>query len=505
MRLSGSAVLQGVYRDESGQALPVIVIMMMMMLGMAGIAVDVGHVFAAQRELQSSADASALAGATAMAGATTHPLATTASGVQAVATNYSSLAGKQNAYNDLTNVTMVSGYPLLKCLTTFQAQGISCVGFVPDNAVQVKLQADVPMYFAKLFGYSKMTIHAISTAVKGGGPSRPYNIAIIVDSTGSMVSHDWYCDPTGHTSKLQCSLNGIALLLHYLDPCGASQSTCTVSGGQAVNSVARVSIYTFPALVADTVSNDYNCGTSPPTSTVYNYPPAGAVGYYPTGPTFRVVPFSSDYRTSDTATSLNSSSDLTIAVGGVPGCTGMTPPNNVTYENTYYAPPMYAAEAALLAAQASHPGSENVMIIVGDGDANTPQTNGSTVIMPSPATANGNYPSWEGECGQAITAAQSFTNTVVYTVAYGPPASGCWTDQAGAFSPGSTNSSNLNVQPCAELSSMATYSWTFFSDNFGATGTGTCDAGQAESSLAGIFQQIAGDLTEAHVVSDSTP
>jgi hypothetical protein len=504
MRLFSKALFRGLYRDESGQMLPVVGLMIAL-LGMAGLVVDVGHVYMCHRELQSSADASALGAATAMAGATTHPLATTASGILAYATNYSSLSGSRNAYSNLPNVTMVSGYPMLKCLATLQAQGISCVGFVPDNAVQVKLQAAVPMYFARLFGIATMTIQATATAAKGGGPSRPYNIAIIIDASGSMRSPDWDCDPTGKTPKLTCALNGVQVLLHYLDPCGINQMTCTISGGQSANSVARVSLYTFPELVASTVSNDYNCGTSPPTSTVFDFPTAGAYGYYPSGPTFRVVPFRSDYRASDTATSLNTSSDLTIAAGGTSGCNGIMAPTNVTYNNTYYPSPMYAAEAALTATQVSNPGLENVMIIIGDGDANTPQTSGATVVMPSPATANGQYPSWLGECSQAVTAANSFSNTVVYSIAYGAPASGCAYDQDSAFTPKTNTSAYPNIQPCTELTNMATYSWTFFSDNFGATGSGTCNAGQAETSLAGIFQQIAGDLTEARLISDSTP
>jgi len=496
------------WRDESGQMLPTIAMMMTVMLGLMGLVLDVGHVYMCHRELQSSADASALAGATAMAGASAHPLATTVSGVQAIATSYSSVTGNNNALNNLPNVTMVSGYPALKCLTTFQAQGISCVGFVPYNAVQVKLQETVPMYFAKLFGFSTMTIQASATAVKGGGPSRPYNIAIIVDSTGSMVAHDWNCGNPA-PSRLTCSLQGIQVLLQHLDPCGTSQATCTVTSGMAANSVARVSIFTFPQLLYGTVGNDYNCGSLPPTSTVYSYPPAATVGYYPGSDyystTFRVVPFQSDYRTSDTATSLYNSSNLTIAAGGNPGCPGMIPPNNVTYENTYYAPPMYAAEAALLAEQTAHPGSENVMIIVGDGDANTPQTSGSTVIMPSPATASGTYPSWLGECSQAVTAAKSFTSTIVYTVAYGAPTSGgCWTDQDSAFSPHPNTSAYPNIQPCTELSQMATYSWDFFSDYLQSPSNGNCVASQTEVALSDIFLQIAGDLTEARLVSDST-
>ena len=143
------------------------------------------------------------------------------------------------------------------------------------------------------------------------------------------------------------------------------------------------------------------------------------------------------------------------------------------------------------------------MIILGDGDANAPHYNppqggsGSITVMASPATNNGLYPSWVGECGQAITAAKyaSSLGTTVYTVAYGAPSSGgCTTDtNAGAYP---------NIQPCNELSAMATNSWDFFSD-YKQTGAQTsCVAAQAEVSLSSIFLQIAGDLTEARLVTD---
>ena len=70
---------------------------------------------------------------------------------------------------------------------------------------------------------------------------------------------------------------------------------------------------------------------------------------------------------------------LTNAAGGTPGCNGIGGPDNVFYSNTYYAATMYAAEASLLNEQTAYPGSQNVMIILGDGDQNTPQSSGSTV------------------------------------------------------------------------------------------------------------------------------
>ena len=503
MRFRDKAFVRELYRDESGQMLPIVGLMMVVLLGMAGLALDVGHIYLCHRELQSSADAAALAGATAMAGATSQPLATTVSGVQAIATSYSSVTGSKNVYRNLSNVTMMSGYPQVKCLTTLQAQGISCVGYVPDNAVQVKLKAMVPLNFAKLFGFPTMTIYASSTAAKGGGPSRPYNIAIVLDTTGSM--HHNFDANCGNVRRITCALSGIQVLLQQLDPCGTSQSTCTVTNGVAANSVARVSIFVFPQIMYTTVSNDYNCGTTPPTSTVFSFPTAGATGYNPGTTTrswtYRVLDFLSDYRVSDTATSLNTNSLLTNAAGATPGCSGIIVPNNVSYNNTYYAATMYAAQAALTQEQTAYPGSENVMIILGDGDQNAPQTSGSTTVMPSPATANANYPSWLGECGQGITAAQSFTNTIVYTIAYNPPSSGgCVTDQDAAFSPNTNLSAYPNIQPCNEMAQMATHTWDFFSDDQ----ANTCVAAQAETTLSNIFLQIAGDLTEARLVSDST-
>ena len=509
---SSVGVWTALIRDESGQILPVTAFMLIVLLGLAGLVLDVGHVYMCHRELQSSCDAAALAGATAMSGATQNPLATTMSGVQAIATKYSAVAGNKNVYRNLPNVAMVSGYPALKCLATFQAQGVSCVGYVPYNAVQVKQQAAVPLNFARLFGFSTMTIQASSTAVKGGGPSRPYNIAIVLDTTLSMQLYDADCGAT----QMACSLSGVQVLLQHLDPCGTSQPTCTVTAGNSANSVARVSLFTFPQLNYPTVGADSDCSNSAAMATNYTFPAALATSYAPgTTPgstTYRVLDFQSDYRASDTAISLYASSLLTTAAGGSPGCAGMGTPTYAGYVGTYYAATMYAAQAALTQEQTAYPGSQNVMIILGDGDANAPHYNpptggpGSITVMASPADASGTYPSYMGECGQSIKAALDATNagTTVYTVAYGSPSFGCSFDQDLAyFLIGKPNTSYVpNVQPCNEMAQMATHPWNFFSD-YKQTGSGsTCVAAQTEVALSDIFLQIAGDLTEARLVSD---
>ena len=61
MRLCAKACLRGLSREESGQMLPIVALMMVVLLGMTGLALDVGHVYMCHRELQSSADAAACA------------------------------------------------------------------------------------------------------------------------------------------------------------------------------------------------------------------------------------------------------------------------------------------------------------------------------------------------------------------------------------------------------------------------------------------------------------
>jgi Flp pilus assembly protein TadG len=484
--------LRSLLRSESGQALPVIAFMIIALLGMVGIVVDIGHVYICQRELQAACDASALAGAAVI------PTSTTTSNVLAVAANFDAAGTGNNTYSNLPNVSLVPGYPVPKCLATMQLQGISCVGYLPYNALQVKLQAPIPMYFARLFGKSSMTITASSTAAKGGGSSKPYNIVIMLDTTLSMNNYDSDCGAT----QMTCALQGLQVLLKYLDPCGTSQAACTITAGNSANSVVRVSIFTFPQMTYPTVANDSSCSGANATAATYTFPPAAGVSYTPgtsnNSTTYRVTDFQSDYRLSDLATSLNTSSNLVIASGGVSGCAGMGAPANAGNYGTYYAATMYAAQAALVQEALINPGSQNVLIVLGDGDANAPQTNGPYTVMGSGATASGLYPSWKGECGQAIDAGASATaqGTTVYTVAYGAPSSGCTTDvNAGT---------HQNVSPCNEMSQIASHSWDFFSDFKQSGSNSTCVAAQVVTSLSDIFLQIAGDLTVARLVSDST-
>ncbi len=526
-------------RDECGQALPLVAVLFVALLGMAGLAIDVGHVFYCDRALQAATDAAALGGAGSMR------TAASSAAVIAAANSFSGAPGTVNAQASLPNVTMVSGFPALKCLSTLKSQGIACQGGVPYNALQVEEQAVVPMYFAALFGLRTMTVTESATAASRGGAPSPYNVAVIIDTTLSMSYPDSNCGNT----EMACALNGVQILLQNLSPCAASLDTCTISNGVAASSVDRVALFTFPNVSTTTASLDTTCTTLVPTPTVqnrywstvqsgltvnfvmpmsptgstpvtpwsslpqamaYSFPAAGASSYVPsqsdyaTYPmtlgtaTYQITGFLSDYRTSNSATTLNPSSALVKAAGGVIGCGTMAPPNYDGVFGTYYAGVIYAAQAALVAQKAANPGSSNVLILLSDGDATAPQNNGNNTVMGSPATSNGQYPSWIGECGQAVVAAKYATSqgTQVYSVAYGSAPTGCLSDQNSGSYP--------NITPCGTMAAMASAPQYFYSDYHQSGTASVCVAGQPVTSLSDIFAAIADDLTTARLIPNNT-
>ncbi len=507
-------------RDERGQALPMVAAMMTVLLALCALALDIGRARYTYRELQATSDASALAAARAVPTATSASAITGATGVAAA---YSAAPGGANQRTSLPSVTVTSK---LECLTTLQAQGIACVGNVPYNAVQVSESMTLPMYFAGILGHKTMQISTTSTASTRGGSPLPANIAIIVDSTLSMNAYDSDCGAT----QMTCATNGVQTLLQALDPCGLYQTTCA-KNGVITNSFDRVSLFTFPNVTVGTAGIDSNCtmpipapsssnGTiayppygnitmlpnSPwggvPTSIPYSFPAIGATSYSPAGsssPTYQLLNYLADYSISDTATSLNTSSALVMAAGGVSGCGGMLPPNYAGEWGTYYAGSIYAAQASLVAEQAANPGSQNVIIVLGDGDSNAKQTNNGYTVMGSPATGNGLYPSWVGECGQAVVAADYATSvgTTVYAVAYGSPPTGCTTDASAGSYP--------NISPCNAMANMASASQYFYSDYKQTGSSSTCYASQPFTSLNAIFASIAAGISSARLIpNDAT-
>jgi len=475
MNLNHNALWRGARKYRRGQVILFTALFVPVLFGMAALTVDYGLVYVYNSQLNASTQAATIAGAYAMS----LPGATLASTTAAV-TAYSGATGNKNADADLPSASLVSGYPKLSCLNTLvSVYGIQCWGPSSSNALVVKQQATAPLLFLRVFGFSSVTLTATATAAMRGASAGPFNVAIIVDSTKSMTDTD--SSTTCDNTRLSCALSGVQLLLQSLSPCLPTESSCgTASGGNVANSVDRVSLWTFPAVTTATVADDYTCPTTTPTTAAYATP-------FPATSTYQIVNFSSDYRTSDGATSLNSSSNIVKAAGGKSGCAGLIAKGGF---GTYYAQVIYAAQAALVNEQSSFPTSQNVIILLSDGDASATSSD-----MPGASTTSGVYISTKQECHQAITAAgaAATAGTRVYAVAYGAEASGCTTD------------TSPTITPCQTMQQIASSPSYFFSDYTATGGSSSCiSAAQPATSLGQIFQAIAMDLTDAKLIPNNT-
>lgn len=476
------AVVMRLRREDSGQVLPFVAVAMIVVLAMAGLVFDLGRTLVAHRKIQNSTDAAALAGGSEL------PDSSAAS----KATQYSATAGNLNANTWLTGVTMVSGYPRVLCLSTLAAQGIACASPAGGNAVQVKQQINFPMTFLRLIGINSVLLGAQATASATGAARAPYNISIIVDTTRSMNTID--SDTNCNTSRLNCALAGVQVLLQNLSPCAANLTTCgTATNGNYATAVDRVALYTFPGLSsAGQASLEYDCSNSYPTGSYYNEGANTPIGASPTKPPYyQIVNFSSDYKTSPNTTSLNTGSNLVRAVNGYPGCTGMQA--TIGY-GTYFAGVIYSAGYDLYYQGQSTPGTENVLIILGDGDANAPQR-----FMPYASTTSGTFASTKSECQQAVDMAQLAYRSYgmrVYSIAYGatslPAPNGCSTDTNG-------------ITPCQTMQGMASRPEYFYSDYTATGGSSSCvSASHSTTNLNQIFSMIANDLSSSRLVPDNT-
>lgn len=510
--------LRKFHKDERGQSAVVVTVMLFSIMALAASGVETGHVYYAYRLLQESTNAATLAAAQAMPDIGTSGSATAGTGWGNLVL-YSSQSGEKNASNLLQSDSITASF---YCSSTMQAAPFnigcqappsgegSCSSGSSCNAIKVTQTAKVNLWFGGLVGFRSMNLTATSAAAMRGGQDQPWNIAIILDTTKSMSDADSGAQCSG--TQISCALAGVQDLLADLTPCPLN-TTCTSTSSY----VDDVSLFVFPPVLNSTAKNDYTCPTSTPTHEYYMVPTLNPSW------TYQIVPFSHDYRTTDTA-ALNPSSALVVASGGG-SCAGVQAEGGA---GTYYAQVIYTAEAGLAAQQAANPGSKNAMIILSDGNATATTSYTGTGLLAlfsstsdlQPSVAgllNGilgilgvnspTYPSALGECGQAVVAAQAAANagTSVYTIGYGSPTSGgCTSDKTysasattggGSWAPGD--------QPCAAIAAMASSKSNFYSDD-GAGCLATAPSNQSLTKLTQIFQAISSNFTNSRLIPPGT-
>ncbi|MGZ4317550.1 MAG: pilus assembly protein TadG-related protein, partial [Gaiellaceae bacterium] len=229
---------------EEGQALVLVVVALVVLLGFAGLVLDIGRVYVAQRELQQAVDAAALAAGQDLP--------------DSVAAEDEALAYGATGSNKHGNMQARGPVVSFKCLQTLVAEGISCQADTTNgssarctlaagcNTVQVSEQASVPTMLLGMFSASVTTVSATSTASAHGGRQRPLDVMVVLDTTGSMRNNakSGVCPTVHDASKLDCAKAGVTTLLQNLQPCSSDRPGCTADGA-----LDRVGLMAFPPLV----------------------------------------------------------------------------------------------------------------------------------------------------------------------------------------------------------------------------------------------------------------
>ncbi len=173
-------------------------------VGLAALAVDTGLMFSAKQELQSAADAAALAAASQLGDAQASSLALDE------AKNFSGLNKIMGDGADLVSSDMVLGHAVMNG-EKFEFQE----GQLPHDAVRVTLRRQqgigdgpVSLLFAKTFGMDGARLEASATAMLV-----PRDIALVIDLSGSMNDDSELRHHKQFSSEKAGTINGVQINL----------------------------------------------------------------------------------------------------------------------------------------------------------------------------------------------------------------------------------------------------------------------------------------------------
>jgi hypothetical protein len=184
-------------RGERGQILPLVVIALVALLGIAAFSIDVGYAYYAKRQLQSATDAAALAGAQDLPNAST---------AIATATSYA-------VANTPANLSSFNFTYQVKCTAT-SVIATGCNPSLNPNALVVSGTASTNAWFSRLFGIDHFDVSAHANACSPCS-SAPVDIVIAIDRTGSM------CTPRGAggtCTDLDNAKDGVRTMLGMMNP-----------------------------------------------------------------------------------------------------------------------------------------------------------------------------------------------------------------------------------------------------------------------------------------------
>ncbi|MGA7630203.1 MAG: pilus assembly protein TadG-related protein [Terriglobales bacterium] len=164
-------------KDEPGVIITLVAVFMLFVVGaMAALSIDVVTIYTARSEAQLAADSAALAAARVLAnsGATSDGTGTLLTSVESSSGPAQAVALQVAEQNQVGGVNLTSS----QITVTFPPSGT-----VANPTVNVKIQTNLPTFFARIWGRTQVTVAASGTAeaynpsatgvVMTGGPLRP--------------------------------------------------------------------------------------------------------------------------------------------------------------------------------------------------------------------------------------------------------------------------------------------------------------------------------------------
>jgi hypothetical protein len=159
-------------RRDSGQAVVMVVLLLAVLLGMAAAVLDVGSWFRADRRLQATVDAAALAGA--------HALPESTGDAMALALEYGEKNGGGLEASNIAFSTTV----------------------LPNDTITVEAEAPAPGFFSKVFGIASVQVHARAKARAGTVSAAKWVAPIVVDLLHPMLK----CKPAPCSGDVELDL-----------------------------------------------------------------------------------------------------------------------------------------------------------------------------------------------------------------------------------------------------------------------------------------------------------
>ena len=240
--------------DQRGQVLRWVALGFVGMLGMGGLTVDVGNAYVVHAH-GINANAAVLAAAGLVYNTSTTDNASTE------ANTYSASPGDKNVNSNLTVVTTVRTLWLLAA---------ACRGRVPIEESSTECcqgcREDDDEYDFHESSWCQDVDVAATAIASMQGQSQPWNVAIIIDATGSMSTTDSNCGT--NVTEFQCAMNGVAAMLGSTNPC---KSGATSGTNAAAN--FHGSLWSFPGVDTSTVADENACSSyTTPAFEIYSLP-----------------------------------------------------------------------------------------------------------------------------------------------------------------------------------------------------------------------------------------